>query len=58
MQAAAIDEMSESQLLDHVGALATEKRRCELEIMRAAAQHAYLNGRKTLDPAQAHEPGR
>ena len=58
MQAAAIDEMSGSQLLDHVEALAVEKQRCEVEILRAAAQHAYLHGAATLDPAQAHEPGR
>jgi hypothetical protein len=58
MQAAAIDEMSGSQLLDHVEALAVEKQRCEVEILRAAAQHACLHGAETLHPAQPHEPGR
>ena len=58
MEAAAIDEMSEGRLLDHVESLAAEKRRCEVEILRAAAQHAYLHDADSLGPAQVPTPGR
>src|SRR4051794_5617 len=58
MHAAAIDEMSGSQLLVHVGDLAVQRLRCEAEILRAAVQHAYLNAPETLDPHACGEPGR
>lgn len=54
----AIDEMSGSELLDHVDALAATQRQCEVEILRAAVQHAALNNADTLDPDIAKLPGR
>jgi len=53
-----IDEMSGSEPLDHVDALATKQRGCEAEILRAAVQHAVLNGCETLDPELTRLPGR
>jgi hypothetical protein len=53
-----LDDMSGGELLDHVGDLAATQRRCEVEIFRAALQHAYLNNPDTLDPAEAAKPGR
>jgi hypothetical protein len=35
-----LEEMSGSELLDHVDVLARAQRRCEVEILRAAVQHA------------------
>jgi hypothetical protein len=55
---AVIDEMTGSELLDHVGELAESRLRCDAEILRAAVQHAYLNTSETLDPRATHEPGR
>jgi hypothetical protein len=54
----AIDEMSGSELLDHVDDLATTQRRCDVEILKAAVQHAILNNPETLDPAITRLPGR
>ncbi|HET8662929.1 MAG TPA: DUF222 domain-containing protein [Nocardioides sp.] len=53
-----LDDMTGGELLDHVGDLAATQRRCEVEIFRAALQHAYLNNPDTLDPAEAAKPGR
>ena len=53
-----IDEMSGAELLDHVADLAATQHRCEVEIIRAAVQHAYLHDRDSLDPAESHRPGR
>ncbi|HEX4472814.1 MAG TPA: DUF222 domain-containing protein, partial [Nocardioides sp.] len=53
-----VEEMSGSDLLDHVEALAVTQRRCEVEIFQAALQHAYLNNPETLDPVEAAKPGR
>ncbi len=50
--------MSSSELLDHVADLAVTQRRCEIEILRAAVQHAYLNNADTLDPDESAKPGR
>ncbi|HEX6150738.1 DUF222 domain-containing protein [Nocardioides sp.] len=59
MEAArSIEEMSGSELLDHVDDLATAQRRCELQILRAAVQHAVINNPDTLDPQLAQLPGR
>jgi hypothetical protein len=55
---AEIDEMSGAELLDHVDTLATTQRRCEVEIIKAAVQHAYLHDRDSLDPAESGRPGR
>ncbi|MGH3362115.1 MAG: DUF222 domain-containing protein, partial [Nocardioides sp.] len=54
----AIDEMSGSELLDHVDVLATTQRRCEVQILQAAVHHATLNDPETLDPAITQLPGR
>ena len=35
-----VEDMSGSELLDHVDDLATTQRRCEVEILKAAVQHA------------------
>jgi hypothetical protein len=53
-----IDEMSGSELLDHVDDLATSQRRCEVQILLAAVQHAILHNPETLDPAITRLPGR
>ena len=53
-----IDEMSGSELLDHVDALASQQRRCEAEILQVAVQHAVLNNPDTLDPELTKLPGR
>jgi Domain of unknown function (DUF222) len=53
-----IDDMSGGELLDHVESLAATQRRCEVEILKAAVQHAYLNDRGSIDSAAAGEPGR
>ncbi len=53
-----IEEMSGSELLDHVDDLATTQRRCEVGILRAALQHAVINNPDTLDPQLAKLPGR
>jgi hypothetical protein len=53
-----IDEMSGTELLDHVDDLATTQRRCEVEILQAAVHHAILNNPETLDPEITRLPGR
>jgi hypothetical protein len=58
MNVVEIDELSGGELLDHVSDLAATQHRCEVEILRAAVQHAHLNNADTLDPAQAGRPGR
>jgi hypothetical protein len=58
MDVVEIDELSGGELLDHVEALAATQQRCEVEILKAAVQHAYLHDRDSLDPAEAGRPGR
>ncbi len=53
-----MEEMSGSELLDHVDHLAATQRRCELEILKAAVQHAVVNNPNTLDPNLTRLPGR
>jgi hypothetical protein len=53
-----VEEMSGSELLDHVDDLAATQRRCEVEILKAAVQHAVVNNPKTLDPQLTRLPGR
>jgi hypothetical protein len=53
-----LDEMSGSELLGHVDALATTQRECEVEILRAAVQHAILHNPDTLDPNVTRLNGR
>jgi hypothetical protein len=58
MDVVAIEDMAGGELLDHVGDLAATQHRCEVEILRAAVQHAYLHNPDTLDPAESGKPGR
>ncbi len=58
MDVVAVEDMAGGELLDHVSDLAATQRRCEVEILRAAVQHAYLNDRDSLDPDEFHKPGR
>src|SRR4051794_34680320 len=58
MDVVEIDELSGSELLDHVADLAETQRRCEVEILRAAVQHAYLNHADALDADVSAKPGR
>jgi hypothetical protein len=53
-----LTELSGGELLDHVESVAVVQRRCEVEIFRAALQHAYVNNADTLDPAESRRPGR
>ena len=45
-----LEDMTGSELLDHVGELGLTQRRAEVAILKAAGQHAILNNPKTLDP--------
>lgn len=49
--------MSGAELLDDVDQLARTQRRTDVEILRAAVQHAVLNNADTIDPVQARIPG-
>ena len=53
-----LDEMSRGELLDHLDLLGRTQRRAEVEILRAAVQHAVLHNPETLDPAVAGLNGR
>ena len=53
-----LEAMSRSELLDHVDVLHQTQRRAEVEILRAAAQHAVLHNPDTLDPAVTKLNGR
>ena len=53
-----VDGLSGSELLDHAADLADTQRRCEVGILKAAVQHAYLHHRDRLDPAESGRPGR
>jgi len=53
-----MDEMSGSELLDHVDVLHQSQRRAEVEILRAALQFAVINNPDTLDPARSGRKGR
>jgi hypothetical protein len=57
-EAVSIEMMSGSELLDHVDDLATTQRRCEVELLRAAVQHAVIHNPETLDPELTRLPGR
>ena len=53
-----LEAMSGSELLDHVDVLHRTQRRAEVEILKAAAQHAILHNPDTLDPAVSKLNGR
>jgi hypothetical protein len=50
-------DLSGAELLDRVDALARAQRRTEVEILRAAYQHAVINDPDSIDPRQAKVPG-
>ena len=52
-----IEDMTGGELLDHVADLGRTQRRCEVQILLAAVQHAILNDAETIDPWQAKIPG-
>ena len=52
-----IEDMSGSELLDRVAELGRTQRRCEVQILVAAVQHAIVNDADTIDPWQAKIPG-
>ena len=58
MDVVVVEGLSGGELLDHVTDLAATQRRCEVEILRAAVQHAYLHHPGSLDPDEADKPGR
>jgi hypothetical protein len=53
-----LESMSGSELLDHVDALHQMQQRAEVEILKAAVQHAILHNPDTLDPAVTQLNGR
>ena len=58
MDMVAVEGLSGGELLDHAELLAATQRRCEVEILRVAVQHAYLHHAETLDPDTSAKPGR
>jgi hypothetical protein len=58
LSSVAMDEMTGSELLLHVGSLAREQRSIEARILQAGVQHALRHGPETLDPAEVVLPGR
>ena len=54
----ALEEMSEDQVLDFVGACAETAWRAEVDLLRAAYQWSVLHSADRLDPARAGLPGR
>jgi hypothetical protein len=46
-----VEGLSGGELLDHVEALAATQRRCEVGILVAAVQHAYLHDAESVSPA-------
>ncbi|MFN2320541.1 MAG: hypothetical protein ABR500_12790 [Dermatophilaceae bacterium] len=55
---AEVETLTESQLLDHAEAVALQQRRCEVQQMRLAVQHAIIHNADRLDPDQSRLPGR
>lgn len=56
--AAALEAMSEDQILDAAGGCADAIRRAEAELIELAYQWAVLHSADRLDPAEAGRPGR
>ncbi len=56
--AAALDELTEAELLDHADEVARTQRQCEAQVLRIAVQVAILHNPDTLDPAVTTLPGR
>ncbi|WP_203335390.1 DUF222 domain-containing protein [Nocardioides limicola] len=57
-EAIAFDEMTGTGVLDAVEMLALRQRHTEVELIRAAAEWAAINGPDSLDPRAADLPGR
>lgn len=55
---AALDELTEADLLDHAEAVARTQRECEVQTLRIAVQHAVTNNPDRLDPSLTKLPGR
>ena len=55
---AALDELTEAELLDHAEEVSRMQRECEAQVLRIAFQHAVLNNPETLDPEISRLPGR
>jgi hypothetical protein len=53
-----LEAMSRSELLDHLDLLHHTQHQAEVQILRAAAQHAILHNPDTLDPAVSKLNGR
>jgi hypothetical protein len=48
---AALEELTEAELLDHADEVARMQRECEVQVLRIAVQVAVINNPDTLDPA-------
>ncbi|SEC06746.1 hypothetical protein SAMN04489844_1612 [Nocardioides exalbidus] len=55
---AALDELTEAELLDHADEVARTQRECEVQVLRIALQVAVINNPDRLDPEVARLPGR
>ena len=55
---AALEEMSEDEVLDFADACDETARRAEVDLLRAAYQWAVLHSPERLDPVEAAKPGR
>lgn len=53
-----LEPLSESELLDHAEAVALQQRRCEVQQMKVAVQHALIHNAERLDPERSRKPGR
>lgn len=58
MEMMAVEDLTGGELLDHAASLAAMQRRCEVEILKVAVQHAYLHDPDSLDPTESAKPGR
>ena len=54
----AVEDLTGGELLDHAASLAVAQRRCEVEILKVAVQHAYLHDADSLDERESRKPGR
>ena len=55
---AALEELTEAELLDHADEVARTQRECEAQVLRIAVQVAILHNPDTLDPEARRLPGR
>src|SRR5919112_4634950 len=57
MDLGGLGELSGGELLDHVDGLARAQRQVEVEILRAAGQHAVINNAESIPGWQLKAPG-